>query len=69
MMFNRNNEPIIIKNDEFRKCILFISFPIYDYKEEYYIDSTSVRTRWIIDEEIPIFKGEDREYIEKLINF
>lgn len=34
MMFNRNNEPIIIKNDEFRKCILFISFPIYDYKEE-----------------------------------
>lgn len=49
-------------------------------KEEYYsdpikwyedcdIDSTSVRTRWIIDEEIPIFKGEDRDYIEKLINF
>ena len=34
MMFNRNNEPIIIKNDEFRKCILFISFTIYDYKEE-----------------------------------
>ena len=34
MMFNRNNEPVIIKNDEFRKCILFISFPIYDYKEE-----------------------------------
>lgn len=38
-------------------------------KEEYYIDSTSVRTRWIIDEEIPIFKGKDRDYIEKLINF
>ena len=38
-------------------------------KEEYYIDSTTVRTRWVIDEEIPIFKGEDREYIEKLINF
>ena len=34
MMFNRNNEPVIIKNDKFRKCILFISFPIYDYKEE-----------------------------------
>ncbi len=27
------------------------------------------RTRWVIDEEIPIFKGEDRCYIEKLINF
>lgn len=38
-------------------------------KEEYYINSTSVRTRWIIDEEIPIFKDKDREYIEKLINF
>lgn len=49
-------------------------------KEEYYLEQikgcedydivpTSVRTRWIIDEEIPIFKGEDRDYIEKLINF
>ena len=31
-------------------------------------DSESVRTRWIIDTEIPQFKGEGREYIEKLIN-
>lgn len=49
-------------------------------KEEYYpepalgyedcgVDATSVRTRWIIDKEIPIFKGEDRDYIEKLISF
>lgn len=49
-------------------------------KEEYYpelikgykdcdIDSTSVRTRWVIDEEIPVFKDENRDYIEKLINF
>lgn len=27
------------------------------------------RPHWIIDTEIPIFKGEGREYIEKLINF
>lgn len=27
------------------------------------------RTRWKIDNEIPIFKGDGREYIEKLINF
>ena len=27
------------------------------------------RTHWIIDREIPIFKNEGREYIEKLINF
>ena len=29
----------------------------------------SERTRWVIDTEIPIFKDEGREYIEKLINF
>ena len=33
-MFDKSNEPIIIKNDKFKRCILFISFPIYDYKEE-----------------------------------
>lgn len=49
-------------------------------KEEYYpepalgcedcpIDATSVRTRWVIDKEIPIFKGEDRAYVEKLVDF
>lgn len=43
--------------------------------KESYIDaspnstnSESVRTRWVIDTEIPQFKGEGREYIEKLIN-
>ena len=25
------------------------------------------RSRWIIDKEIPIFKGEGRDYIEKLV--
>ena len=34
-MFNKNNEPIIIKNTDFKKCMLFISFPINEYKEEY----------------------------------
>lgn len=28
----------------------------------------TLRSYWYIDNEIPIFKGEDREYIEKLIN-
>lgn len=27
------------------------------------------RNKWVIDKDIPIFKGEGREYIEKLINF
>lgn len=26
-----------------------------------------IRSKWIIDKDIPIFKGEDREYIERLI--
>ena len=43
-------------------------------KEEYIASGEGdklfdLRTRWIIDKEIPQFKGEGREYIEKLINF
>ena len=30
-------------------------------------DGAYPRAAWVIDTEIPIFKGEDREYIEKLI--
>jgi tRNA(His) 5'-end guanylyltransferase len=32
-------------------------------------DGACIRSRWIIDKEIPIFKGEGRNYIEKLISF
>jgi tRNA(His) 5'-end guanylyltransferase len=32
-------------------------------------DGACIRSRWIIDKKIPIFKGEGRNYIEKLINF
>lgn len=31
------------------------------------VDSSTARTRWIIDMNIPMFKGEDRNYIDKLI--
>ena len=30
-------------------------------------DGPCIRSRWIIDKEIPIFKGEDRNYIERFI--
>lgn len=30
-------------------------------------DDVTKRNRWIIDKDIPIFKGEDRQYIENLI--
>lgn len=47
-------------------------------KEEYVLESGTkeengegtakeIRTRWIIDKEIPLFKGEGRQYIEKLV--
>lgn len=36
-------------------------------KEAYEHDGVQ-RTQWVIDNNIPIFKGEDRDYIESLIN-
>ena len=35
--------------------------------EDCEVDALSARTRWIVDKEIPIFKGEGREYIDKLV--
>ena len=32
-------------------------------------DSSKSENEWIVDKDIPIFKGEDREYIDKLIYF
>lgn len=32
-------------------------------------DDENYRTEWIIDKEIPMFKGEGREYVERLIHF
>lgn len=36
-------------------------------KETYKQDDDTLRTRWIIDKEIPIFKGVGRDYIDKLV--
>lgn len=63
-----------------QKGINWNDFPTYQkrgscvIKEEYkdhsvFPDMAITRIRWIIDKDIPIFKGEGREYIEKLINF
>lgn len=35
--------------------------------EDNTVTETTVRPKWIIDKEIPIFKGEDRNYIDKLV--
>lgn len=46
---------------------------ILKYDEEKIIaqlrDTKSNENEWIIDKKIPIFKGDGREYIERLINF
>ena len=36
-------------------------------KEKYLVNDSIERTHWVIDRDIPIFKGENREYIEKLV--
>ena len=36
-------------------------------KKLYLSENGQIRSHWIIDNEIPIFKGEDRNYIEELI--
>lgn len=33
------------------------------------VENITMRTRWFIDKNIPLFKGEDRNYVEKLFNF
>ena len=33
-MFDKMNEPLVIKNNDFKRCIIFISYPIIDYREE-----------------------------------
>jgi tRNA(His) 5'-end guanylyltransferase len=55
-------------------CIKEVYFTEHeDGKELYWSDGKMLigtyRTRWIIDNEIPIFKDEGRDYIEKLIRF
>ena len=61
------------------KGINWNNFPIYQkrgtccIKEVYQNEDVDIkdgpcyRTRWVIDKNIPIFKGEDRAYIENLI--
>ncbi len=63
-----------------QKGINWNDFPTYQKRgscvvKENYLDATpestdseSIRSRWIIDRDIPIFKGEGREYIERFVN-
>lgn len=35
--------------------------------KEKYLEREYLRSKWVMDKNIPIFKGEDREYIDKLV--
>lgn len=50
-----------------QKGINWNDFPTYLKRGSCCIKGSD--SKWVIDKEIPIFKGEGREYIEKLINF
>lgn len=63
-----------------QKGINWNDFPTYQKRgscvvKENYLDTTPestdselIRSCWIIDKNIPIFKGENREYIERFVN-
>lgn len=58
------------------KKINWNDFPVYKkrgsccIKKEYEDEETGItRSRWTIDNNIPIFRNEDREYVDRLINF
>lgn len=56
---NWNNLPIHKKRGS---CCIKENFLVIDS-----VLPSTRRTRWVIDNEIPIFKGEDRAYIDKLV--
>jgi tRNA(His) 5'-end guanylyltransferase len=64
-----------IKEMLLEKDIDWNKLPIYQQrgscctKETYMHESGTIRNRWIIDKNIPIFKGEGRKYIDKLAMF
>ena len=61
---NWNDYPIYQKRGS---CCVKESYSTVDLSTYTGSVDAITRTRWIIDKEIPIFKGEDRNYIDKLI--
>ena len=64
----RNIEDMLLE----QKGINWNDLPIYQQRgccciKEKYQNENIIRTHWIVDKEIPIFKDEGREYINRLI--
>lgn len=62
----------VVKEDYFQSCeegnFVKLSDGCSDPYEDEESESGTWRSRWIIDRDIPIFKGEGREYIERFVN-
>ena len=71
---NWNDFPVYQKRGT---CVIKEEYFINDKGEEIendfiinkFVENITRRTRWFIDKNIPLFKGEDRNYVEKLFNF
>lgn len=73
---NLNNFPTYQKRGS---CVIKEEYAINESGEEVEIDyitdvnepteDVTFRTRWVIDREIPIFKSDGREYIERYVRF
>ena len=61
---NWNDSPVYQKRGS---CCVKESYSTVDLATYTGSVDAITRTRWIIDKEIPIFKGEDRSYIDKLV--
>ncbi len=61
---NWNDFPVYQKRGS---CCIKESYSTVDFSTYTGSVNAITRTRWIIDKEIPIFKEEDRNYIDKLI--
>lgn len=65
---NWNDFPTYLKRGSCCIKEIYEAEPVLNKKNPNALDRVMI-TRWIIDKEIPQFKGEGRKYIEKLINF
>ena len=52
-----------------QKGINWNDFPTHQKRGSCCIKTSCQKPTWVVDLEIPMFKGEDRDYIERLIHY
>jgi tRNA(His) 5'-end guanylyltransferase len=66
---NNIKEMLLNKNIDWDKLPTYQQRGSCCIKEIYHNENGELRNHWIIDKEIPIFKGDGRTYIDKLVIF